>query len=251
MTHRFFVSPDQLVEGHVLFDQPTTHQLIRVLRLRPGSRVSVLDNSGQEYEVELVELQSRRAVGQVVDCRQVDTEPTVSLTLYACLLKGDHFEWVLQKGVELGVCAVVPLISERTMLQDRDRADRKRSRWQEIIREAAEQSHRARLPILRPALSLAEAYAQARAHDLALILWEQAQEPDLVQTLQIAVRPSAAGLFIGPEGGFSQAEIDLARQHGIQAVTCGPRILRAETAALAAIAVIMAVWGEMRMPARP
>lgn len=243
MSGRFFVLPEAMAGEQVTFNAAQAHQLCRVLRLRPGDRMTVLDNSGLEYEVELVAVRHDGATGRVVAKRSVQTEPRLSLTLYPCLLKGDRLEWVLQKGTELGVSAFVPLFSSRTVIRGRESVAAKRPRWQEIIREAAEQSHRGRLPSLAVPLSFAEACAQcARTHTLSLIPWEKEESVALVEALQ--VRPASVGLFIGPEGGFDPSEIALARSHGIRPVTLGPRILRAETAAIAAVAVVMAGPGE-------
>lgn len=247
MSHRFFVSPESISQNQVTFDAALSHQLCNVLRMRPGALVIVLDNSGQEYQVELTKVQRDGVTGHVRAQRIAQTEPRLSITLYQCMLKGERFEWVLQKGTELGVSAFVPVFSRRTIGRDTRRIEKKRQRWERIIREAAEQSHRGRLPILNSPLSFAEACPQsAQVHTLSLIPWEEAAENSLAHVMHaLGSRPASVGLFIGPEGGFDPAEIALAQRAGIQAVTLGPRILRAETAALVATAIIMSETGEM------
>jgi 16S rRNA (uracil1498-N3)-methyltransferase len=248
MNRRFFVSPDAIVQDRVVFDNELSHQLCHVLRMRPGMHVTVLDNSGMEYEVELVSLGRNSTIGRVCAKQMTQTEPQVRLTLYQCALKGAKFEWVLQKGTELGVNTFVPVISERTIIQDPRSIEKKRSRWERIIEAAAAQSRRGQLPVLGTPLSLDKALRQSvDQHALSLIPWENAQAANFADVLCACERPpSGIGLFIGPEGGFDPGEIALARQYDLPIVTIGPRILRAETAATVAVAIIMYEMQELQ-----
>ena len=249
MTHRFFVSPGSIACDLVSFDPAQARQLRSVLRLRPGARVIVLDNTGFEYEVELTAI-DRDAVSGRVCARQASmAEPRLSLTLYQSPIKGDRFEWVLQKGTELGVSTFVPLLAERTILRG-DRIEKKRSRRVRILREAAEQSGRGRLPHLAAPLPFAQACREsAQGHDIAILPWVGAREKSLSTVLraQQAQRMPAerVALLIGPEGGFTQAEVALAEACGVRVVTMGPRTLRAETAGVAAAAIVLSALGEM------
>ena len=153
MAHRFFLPPESIVLEEVTFGPAAAHQLRHVLRLGPGARVIVLDDSGWEYEVELNHLGRDAATGRICGRQVPGTEPRLSLTLYQGVLKGHRFEWVLQKGTELGVSRFVPLVSERAVTADAGQIEGKRARWEQIIREAAEQSHRGRLPRLAPPCS--------------------------------------------------------------------------------------------------
>ena len=312
MTHRFFLPPEAFrgdgLPASVVLDGPIAHQLRAVLRLRPGARVVVLDDSGWEYEVELVELRSSGALARVCERREAPNEPRLSLVMYQAMLKGQHFEWVLQKGTELGVSAFVPVETGRSVARSTERWKNKRARLERIIREAAEQSGRGRLPRLADPISFAEACMQAAACERAYIPTvldpvatpspcragtepghrdapptdesdyavaaaspcragtepghrdapateeddrasptdEGAKRIGLVGALRaLDVPPQRIALLIGPEGGFDAQEVDLARRHGIRAVTLGPRILRAETAAIAAAAIVLAELGEM------
>jgi 16S rRNA (uracil1498-N3)-methyltransferase len=247
MVHRFFLSPGAIAGNDVTFDPAATHQLRNVLRLRPGDRVIVLDNSGLEYEVVLTTLERDSAVGQVCTRQRTQAEPRVSLTLYQSTIKGDRFEWVLQKGTELGVSRFVPISTERTILRDPERLEGKHSRWERIIREAAEQSRRGRLPRLLPHASFAEACREgARTHDIVLLPWVAAPGSGLAATLQSLSSPvNSVALVVGPEGGFTPQEAALAQACGIHLVTLGPRILRAETAGVVASAIVLSALGEM------
>jgi 16S rRNA (uracil1498-N3)-methyltransferase len=216
-------------------------QLKTVLRLQPGDEIIVLDDLGQEWQVRLTQLSRDTVEGQLLAQRSAPGEPTLHVTLYQGMLKADKFEWVLQKATELGVSRFVPTLCHRSVVNRAEDLSGKQTRWQRIIREAAEQSRRGRLPVLESPLPLAQALHQAAQATppgaLRLMAWEEAVEPSL-KTVLSAVRPQTAALFVGPEGGFTTAEAQLAKESGLQLVTLGPRILRAETAAIAVCAAI-------------
>jgi 16S rRNA (uracil1498-N3)-methyltransferase len=222
------------------------HQVRNVLRLRPGDRVVVLDDTGWECEVELREVERDVVSGQVIAERQSRGEPRTRITLYQAALKARKFEFVLQKGTELGIVEFVPLVCERSVVGDVSEIDVRQDRWRRIIREAAEQSHRGRLPVLRPTAMLTLACQEAvNGSSLTLILSENEPVTTLKQALERGVSsselqsPVTIGLFVGPEGGFTTEEVYLAAQYGAQPVGLGPRILRAETAGLAAAAAVL------------
>ena len=236
--HRFFVDPQHFVGERVVLPAETAHQIRNVLRLRVGSAILVLDNGGWEYEVLLRQVDRQQVVGEAVAKRPSPNEPSIKLTLYQSLMKRDKFEWVLQKGTEIGVSHFVPLVTQRSLVQKVDIKDNKQARWQKIVTEAAEQSHRGCIPGLHPPLTLAQALAAHPAQP-GLIAWEETKEPTLRGAMSGFERPSAISLFIGPEGGFAGIEITSAKKAGLIPVTLGKRILRSETAALVASALIL------------
>lgn len=236
--HRFFVDPEILQGSRVILPAAQAHQIRNVLRLRAGSAILVLDNSGAEYEVVLRQVDKQQVVGEAVAKRPSPNEPTVHLTLYQALMKRDKFEWVLQKGTEIGVSCFVPLVTQRSLVQDIDIKANKQARWHKIITEAAEQSRRGCLPELRPPQTLAQALA-AHPPQPGLIAWEEEDALTLRKALAGGERPSHISLFIGPEGGFAAEEVATAQTVGIQSITLGKRILRAETAALVASALVL------------
>lgn len=236
--HRFFVDPEILQGNRVVLPATQAHQIRNVLRLRAGSAILVLDNSGAEYEVVLRQVDKQQVVGEAVAKRPSPNEPAVHLTLYQALMKRDKFEWVLQKGTEIGVSQFVPLVTQRSLVQDIDIKEGKLYRWQKIITEAAEQSHRGRIPNLQQPQTLAQALADHPAQP-GLIAWEEAEGLTLRAALAGGERPSHISLFIGPEGGFAVEEVEAAQAAGLQAITLGKRILRAETAALVASALVL------------
>lgn len=237
MPHRFFIPPNNIIPPIVQFSGDTVRQIKTVLRMQPGDEIVVLDNSGAEYRVALVSVEKRQVTGRIIAKQTAIREPAVGVTLYQGMLKANKFEWILQKCTELGVCRFTPTICQRSIVRDPKSIAKKNERWQAIIREAAEQSGRGRLPQLEPAISLAEAVSQAQAEGVVIMAWEEAADQSLRQTLSEAQTERMA-LFIGPEGGFAPEEAALARESGAKLVTLGPRILRAETAAIAAVASI-------------
>jgi 16S rRNA (uracil1498-N3)-methyltransferase len=241
--HRFFIPKDWFEQDRITLTGEPLHQIGYVLRLKPTDRIIVMDNSGWEYEVEIERITKEHVKGKVLNKKPALGEPAVKITLYQALLKTDKFELVLQKGVELGVTAFVPYISERCVT--RKASDGKIERWGKIIQEAAEQSERLVLPILNPIVSFDEACRSAKQP--ALLLWEEEKRISLKETLQSPLFSNAAALnlFIGPEGGFPESEVKLAKEQGIVVASLGKRVLRAETAGLTAISAIMYEKGGM------
>jgi len=238
--HRFFVPIDILKNDPIVFPPDMAKQMGTVLHLKIGERVALLDNLGNEFEVELVTIGSKVALGKVVATRSALPEPDPQVTLYLALTQREKFEWALQKCTEVGAGAIMPVITGRSLIQNAAEAHAKYPRWQKILQEAAEQSNRGRIPPLLEPLRFGQALAHARQNvQLSLIPWEMEGTTTLKQALAKQPAPATIGVFIGPEGGFSSAEIDLACQVGAIPVTLGPRILRMETAAVVAVSLIL------------
>ena len=236
--HRFFIPPEWIHGDTVFLQDATAHQIRNVLRMQPGARIVVLDNAGAEYEIELVTVEKSEVCGAMVAKRPATGEPDAAITLYQCMLKKDNFEWVLQKCTEIGVSRFVPVISQRTVVTQVK--DNKIARWQRIITEAAEQSRRGRVPELADLIPFEHAVGEVNAFDRALIPWEQATTCTLCDALEVEERKiQHLALFIGPEGGFDEHEIEAGEDAGMIPVTLGARILRAETAAVVASAITL------------
>ncbi|MFO7679419.1 MAG: RsmE family RNA methyltransferase [Chloroflexota bacterium] len=232
---RFFVSA--IENDRVVFSAEQAHQIRQVLRLGVGERVTaLLDGAGWEAEAELVQVEKKGVTAVVRHKRPVTTEPAVRLTLYQSLLKRDNFEWVLQKGTEIGVSRFAPLISERTVAHPPNKMER----WQRIVVEAAEQSGRGCIPQILPPARLTDVLAHWQSDRLGLMpalstdgvtigsVWEK-----------MPTSTGSVGVFIGPEGGWTEDEVENGRSAGLIPVTLGKRILRAETAAIVAAALVM------------
>lgn len=242
---RFFLPAIHGNAGDALDLTPLHHQLTRVLRAKPGDRVQVLDGQGRVYTVTVQTLERRTASGAISAVDDAPPEPGVAVTLYQCALKTDKLEWVWQKATELGATTLIPVISSRSVVRPASALESRRPRWEAIIREAAEQSGRGYLPVLAATAEYATVLRDAPG--LRLLAWEEAtQRPSLIHALGQAELPlREVSLLIGPEGGLSADEAGQAEAAGWQLVSLGPRILRAETAAVAALAITLAALGEL------
>jgi len=248
--HRFFIPREWIDQNKVVITGRQVHQLRDVLRLVAGDHIVVLDNAGWEYEVELERVERGHVSGMVREIRSA-AEPRTKVTLYQALLKGNKFEFVLQKGTELGVACFVPMTCHRCVAKNRVSA-KNLERWRKIIVEAAEQSRRGKLPALEPVLPFEEACQSASG--FSLLAWEgekammfrEALRGEIYRQRIISEKNLlSVNLFIGPEGGFTPGEVEFARSCGIVPVTLGHRVLRAETAGLVAASVIFYDCGDL------
>lgn len=247
--HRFFVTPELLKHATATLSLPKelAHQVRDVLRLIDNEQLALLDNSGDEVICRVVRSSRAGVEVQVVERRPGKREPRVKIILCQGLLKSARFEWILEKGTELGVTTFVPTLCRRSMSGLEDAGPAKLQRWQRILQEATEQCGRARVPELSPIRPLMHTLNDIPSCALALMPWEEAQGLSLRAALKsVAMDSEDEGrplptviLFIGPEGGLMPEEVQLAQQHSVQIVTLGSRILRAETAAIATVANIM------------
>ncbi len=244
--HRFFLTPKDIQDQIVLFPSDTAHQILRVLRLHAGEQVVVLDNRGNEFLTELECVDKQSVSGRVLEQRLAASEPATALTLYLCLTQREKFEWMLQKCTEVGAAAFVPVLSSRSLVQSETDAANKLERWQKIIQEAAEQSHRGRIPQLMPPVRFAAAVQEAANHaDLCLFAWEETHSQGIRKVLANQTSGAKLAALIGPEGGLSELEAQQAAEAGWQMVSLGPRILRMETAAVVMTSLVLGYLGEL------
>lgn len=248
-TYRFFVDPGAIQgDRFQLSDPELAHQIAGVLRLGRGDRVTLLDGAGEQCVVLLEQVDRRGALSGTVERREPaeGAEPRAQLTLYLPLIRPERLEWALQKGTELGVAAFVPTVCAHSVVEG---AARKLDRWRKILREAAEQSRRARVPRLEPPVPFGDACARSGAP--ALLLWEGHGAAGLRQVLRSLPAPASAApqasiaILSGPEGGLAEDERRAAAEHGIISVSLGPRTLRAETAPIVAAAAILYELGDL------
>jgi len=256
--HRFFIAPELLAhpQARLVLPEKMAHQLRDVLHLEVGEHLALLDNSGEEVLCEITKSHRAGVEVQVLERRAGKRESPVRIILCQGLLKSARFEWILEKGTELGVATFVPMLCRRSMAGLEDAGASKIQRWQRIVQEAAEQCGRARLPELLPICPLQHVLSNIPVGVQALMPWEEEHEKSLHEALKIIVAshqqsaPSSitVALLIGPEGGLMAEEVRLAQRHNVQAVTLGTRILRAETAALTAVANVMYELEAQRLP---
>jgi len=255
----FFVNPTSIHEGRADLVGPVAHQIRNVLRLRPGDEVELLDGSGLVLVARLSKVSKEGVVAEIVESRWSDSEPEVELVLYQALLKGQKMELVLQKGTEIGVSRFVPVLSDRCISRPdaRDMA-RRLERWGSVVREAAEQSGRAVLPVVAGLVRLEDGCREAASRGPLLMAWEGEHQLGVRGALTEAGLVAVASderagrrgglvvsLLVGPEGGFSEQEVEAARAAGAVTVGLGPRILRAETAGLVAATLVLCHLGEL------
>ena len=210
---------------------------VRVLRMRPGDEIHAVCPDGFDYTGEIVSCDGGRVAARILSRRPNESEPTAAVTLYQALPKGDKMDWIVQKTVELGVERIVPVLSKRCVSRPDPRSmEKKTARWQKIAREAAMQSGRGKIPRVEPAMDFAQAAGALARCEAPLLCYEAGGK-----RLNGLVPPSAReiGLMVGPEGGFEEAEVRLAEGQGVRIATLGRRILRCETAPVAALAVLM------------
>ncbi|MFQ6036498.1 MAG: 16S rRNA (uracil(1498)-N(3))-methyltransferase [Sedimentisphaerales bacterium] len=244
---RFFVSNGSLQGQQVVFTGQQAHQIRNVLRMGPGDYIVVLDNTGCEYTAILSKVERRQVVGELIYKQRTQGEPRTQITLYQALLAREKFEWVLQKCTEVGAARFVPMVTERSIVRRPDTVTARRlSRWRRIITEAAEQSGRGRIPQLEAPVNFPDAVSGLDGFDRCLIGSPQAAGPSLREFLRAGdTEPVVVALLIGPEGGFTDKEVQEACANGAIPISLGRRILRTETAAVVACALILYELGEL------
>lgn len=251
---RFFLEEAANVGDEVALNPTDSYHLSRVLRRKPGAQIELV-SANRVFAAEIL------AVGEPVRVRLLEelaaySESPLELILLQGLAKGERMELVLQKAVELGAVKIVPVACERSVVRIAgDKAAAKQARWQKIADAAAKQCGRTRLVEVAPPMSLAEALAGLPEGCRIIMPWEEADGVEVGCSLRQALSktdgnaaksaPKAAALIIGPEGGLSVQEAELAQAHGARLATLGRRILRTETAAIAAMSIIMYVWGDL------
>jgi 16S rRNA (uracil1498-N3)-methyltransferase len=238
---RFFVPAESLQCDQIVISGEPYHHLRKVLRLKAGAIILLLDGCGHCCEVQIEQLASEQATTRLIR-RWHETQENFKITLLQALPKGDKFDLVLQKGTELGVHSFQALETEHAIPNlNAARLKKREQRWQRIASEAARQSRRTFLPEIKPLQKLSEALEESN-RDLKLVLWEAGATP-LAEALP-GNPPAGVRLLIGPEGGFSHEEINMITAAGYQPVHLGPRILRTETAGLAATPILQYLYGD-------
>ena len=232
---RFYIDPP--AGDTVLLEGEDARHISRSLRMAVGEEITLCDGAGTDYLCRLSAMDSQTVTAQILRQEPSQAEPSVFVRLYQALPKSDKMELILQKAVELGVGEIVPVLTERCISRpDPKSMEKKLQRWQKIALEAAKQCGRGRIPTVCPLMSFAEAAAHLGGMEKGLFLYEKGGLP-IKSALENPVKE--IGIFVGAEGGFSAEEAAAAEQAGAVLTGLGPRILRCETAPLAAISAIM------------
>lgn len=240
---RFFVEPCQIQEEtHEIRVTGTDVNHIRnVLRMKQGEELWVSDGAGKEYHCQIAGMDGEEILLHILYAQEPDYELPNQIYLFQGLPKADKMELIIQKAVELGVHEIIPVETRRSVVKlDAKKAEKKTARWQQIAESAAKQSRRMYVPRVSSVISFSEALKKAGELDIKLIPYELAQGMKETRAILGSIRPGQSiGIFIGPEGGFEEQEVQAASEAGASPITLGKRILRTETAGLAVLSVLM------------
>ncbi|MBI4650590.1 16S rRNA (uracil(1498)-N(3))-methyltransferase [Candidatus Desantisbacteria bacterium] len=236
--HQFFVNHTQIKDNKIFIKGNDARHISGVLRLLPGDHIKVVDKSGNRYNAVISSLCKDLITSKIVTFEKI-TSPKIKLNLYSCILKGEAWDHVLKKGTELGVAGFIPVISERTIIKIKtEEREQKLLRWEKIVHEAAKQCKRIDIPFILPIKSFKDAVKLRNTNELNLIFWEEEKYISLKKIFPLGKAIDNINIFVGPEGGFTEDEIKLAQDAGIKTVSLNSNILRADTAAICAIAVL-------------
>ena len=243
--YRFFVEPEAIdtASGIITITGEDVRHIRDVLRMRAGEQVLLCTAAGEDPVDYLCEISEcgEQILTRIIEKRRCESELESKIYLFQALPKGDRMETVIQKSVELGVHAIVPIVTRRTIVKlDAKRAAKKTDRWNSISLAAAKQSKRGIIPKVEQTLSWKEALVRAKELDRILLPYENAEGMDYTRRVLSEIRPGESiGIFIGPEGGFEDAEVEELKNQGAKVISLGHRILRTDTAGPALIAALM------------
>lgn len=238
--HHFFVTPAQISAGEVTITGTDVNHIRNVLRLRQGEIIGIRDGISRGYVCVLEEIGAEQIRARILSEDEENSELPARLYLFQSLPKGDKMELIIQKAVELGACQIIPVASRRAVVKlDGRKAENKIRRWNAIAEGAAKQSGRLLIPEVTGVMTLKEACFYAGSFDLKLIPYELAEGISATREILCKVSPGMQiGILIGPEGGFDREEVENAEAAGFCPITLGRRILRTETAGMAALSIL-------------
>lgn len=217
-----------------------SNHVVRVLRLEPGELFHLFNGDGHDYPAEILSTEKRGARVRIVSRVAVGNESPLRIHLYQSIARGEKMDWILQKATELGVAAFTPMLSERTEVKlDQERSDKRLTHWHGVVRSACEQSGRALIPVIHPPVNVNRLAlgGQSQGYYLQPGTGQRLADLPLAPALETA-------LAIGPEGGFSERDMQQLQNAGFKGLSLGPRILRTETAGIAAVAALQSRFGD-------
>jgi len=242
---RFFIGPDQVNLPFVTIQGEDVHHISKVLRLKHGDSVVLADGSGKEYVAVLEDLGPSRATARVKEIRPAHGEPPVDVYLLQGLPKGDKLDFVIQKCTEIGIKKIVPVNMDRTIVRlNHDKAAKRQERWQRIAEEAAKQCQRGIVPKVLPVTDLEQALASLPDSANIIVPWECERYLGAKELLA-GLNDGPVAILIGPEGGITPEEIEVARKFKAKTVSLGPRVLRTETAGLVILSLVLYQLGDL------
>lgn len=239
--HHFFTEPSRIKGTDIHMEGPDVNHMKNVLRIRTGEKVGISDGQGTDYVCEVKGYEDKRAVLGILSCEKSYSELSSKIYLFQGLPKGDKMELIVQKAVELGVFEIVPVATRRSVVKlDEKKSEKKTGRWNTISLSGAKQSGRSLIPQVKQTMSFTQAVKYAAGLEVVLIPYEQAEGMERTKEVLGSIQAGQSiGIFIGPEGGFDEEEVEQAEAVGAVPITLGKRILRTETAGLAVLSILM------------
>lgn len=242
----FFVTAESITPPTIRITEPLLRHLKDSLRIQPGATLTLIGPSGVRYQTEVVTVTKKALEAKIIDSSPAPARTVPTLVLAQALLKGERMDWVIQKATELGIDRIIPLHTKHGVVKIQpERVEHQLGRWERIALEAAQQSERWTLPTIEHPTDLEQLCRQQTTAATKIILSERSRELPLSKAPLATSTQETIVLLIGPEGGWDTGELQQASEAGFQAVTIGQRILRAETAAIAAISIVQARLGEL------
>lgn len=238
----FYVNASQISENQITIVGTDVNHIKNVLRMKEDEELMVCDCEDTNYLCKINEFHQKEIILDIVERKACETELKTKIYLFQGLPKSDKMELIIQKAVELGVYEVIPVAMKRSIvkIEDKKKEKKKLERWQAIAESAAKQSKRGIIPSVHSVMSYKEALAYAKDFDLKLFPYENAEGMNKSRELvKNASKAKSIGIFVGPEGGFEDAEIELVKEIGGEVITLGKRILRTETAGFTILSILM------------
>ena len=239
--YRFFIEPSQIEGEKIIITGSDVNHMKNVLRMKKGEHVLLSDGENREYECEILEFGRESIETRILDVFASSAELPTKITLFQGLPKSDKMELIIQKAVELGAYEIVPVVTKRTVVKlDEKKAKKRIERWNTIALSAAKQAKRSKIPEVTPLMTMKQALAYATTLDASVIPYEDAKGISHSREVLASLKGKEhIGIFIGPEGGFDEAEIQSAMELKIEPITLGKRILRTETAGMTVLSILM------------
>ena len=235
---KFFISNNLIKDNKIFLDGENANHIINSLRCKIGEEIEISSGDGYDYICKIEEINKNSVIAKIIDCFGNESEPKTKITLYQGLPKSEKMELIIQKCVELGIDEIVPVNTDRTIVKLVGKEDKKIVRWNKISEAAAKQSRRGKIPAILPILNFSDAIKQANKNSLNIIPYEK-EKSNTIKSIIKQFNGNSIGIFIGPEGGFSEKEIALAVGNNITPITLGKRILRTETAGFITTAILL------------
>ena len=237
---KYFTEPENIKDGFIEIFSDEAKHILNVMRMEIGDKLTICDGQSNDYLCRICETGKNCLKAKIEETTRSESEPKTKITLYQGLPKSDKMELIIQKCVEIGVCRIVPVITERAVVKIEKGAkeDKKTERWQKIAESAAKQSGRGIIPAVERPMKFKDAIEEAVKNGEAIIPYENEKDRGLKEFVKNS-KAENIGIFIGPEGGFDTKEIEFAVENGVMSVTLGKRILRTETAGIVTSAIVL------------